>query len=194
MTAATDTAAPARSRTKTRYNRAMDEPTFTALSAWLTQAGLTGMPESDIVTGSVRALRCGRPAARPRPGLYRHAASGPRRPAVPLGPWARRSRHAGIWPHQPRRARRGRRGSERRRNRRALAAQSVLPHAAKRRLGFAPAPQCRVSRRVLVPAGLARRGDDRLCRHHHPLCRRRHHRRDGCRIFVMGDEGARRFY
>ena len=30
-----------------RYNRAMDEPTFTALSAWLTQAGLAGMSESE---------------------------------------------------------------------------------------------------------------------------------------------------
>ena len=48
-----------------RYNRAMDEPTFTALSAWLTQAGLAGMSESEIVTGLCeRCVAAGLPLGR----------------------------------------------------------------------------------------------------------------------------------
>jgi adenylate cyclase len=43
----------------------MDEPTFTALSAWLTQAGLTGMPESEIVNGLCeRCVAAGLPLGR----------------------------------------------------------------------------------------------------------------------------------
>jgi len=38
------------------YNRAMNEKLFTELSAWLTQAGLAGIPETDIV--SVFCDRC----------------------------------------------------------------------------------------------------------------------------------------
>src|SRR5580693_6525660 len=65
-----DTAARARSRAgaeprEARYNRAMDEPTFTAMSAWLTQAGLAGMPESDIVNGLCeRCVAAGLPLGR----------------------------------------------------------------------------------------------------------------------------------
>ena len=40
------------------------------------------------------------------------------------------------------------------------------------------------------PAGDACRGHDRLCRHHQPLRRRGHDRRDGLRVFVLGDERA----
>ncbi len=43
----------------------MDEPTFTALSVWLTQAGLAGMSESDIVTGLCeRCVATGLPLGR----------------------------------------------------------------------------------------------------------------------------------
>ena len=36
---------------KPLYSRAMNEAFFTDLSTWLTQAGLAGTPETDIVSG-----------------------------------------------------------------------------------------------------------------------------------------------
>ncbi len=52
-------------RPRTLVNRAMNEATFTALSAWLTQAGLAGMSESDIVSGLCdRCVAAGLPLGR----------------------------------------------------------------------------------------------------------------------------------
>ena len=63
----------------------MNEPFFAALSAWLTQAGLAGTAETDIVPGFCeRCVAAGLPLARAG-GVYRYAASGSRRPALPLG-------------------------------------------------------------------------------------------------------------
>src|SRR5262245_26444304 len=47
------------------YSRGMNEAFFAALSAWLTQAGLAGAPESDIVSGFCdRCVAAGLPLAR----------------------------------------------------------------------------------------------------------------------------------
>jgi adenylate cyclase len=52
-------------RPRTLVNLAMNEATFTALSAWLTQAGLAGMSESDIVSGLCdRCVAAGLPLGR----------------------------------------------------------------------------------------------------------------------------------
>jgi hypothetical protein len=49
-------AGDARRRSKFLYNRGMNENLFTELSAWMTHAGLAGIPETDIV--SVFCDRC----------------------------------------------------------------------------------------------------------------------------------------
>src|SRR5262245_36636945 len=47
------------------YSRGMNEAFFAALSAWLTQAGLAGTPETDIVSGFCdRCVAAGLPLAR----------------------------------------------------------------------------------------------------------------------------------
>ena len=99
---------------------------------------------------------------------------------------------ARIRPHQPGRARCVRLRSPGCRGGRALAAQPVLQDAANRRVGSAPPPERRDRGRILGVVRLAGSGDDRLRRDHHPLCRRRRHRRDGWRVLVMGNKGARR--
>ena len=53
------------SRTLWLYSRGMNETFFTELSAWLTQAGLAGTPETDIVSGFCdRCVAAGIPLAR----------------------------------------------------------------------------------------------------------------------------------
>ena len=142
--------------------------------------------------GLLRPLRRGRDATRPRAPVHRHAASGARGPPVPLGLWSRRNRHARIWPHQRARGRRLRSRLFGSAGERYLAAQPLLPDAANRRRAAASPPHRGNQGRVLAAAGLARGGHDRLPRDHQPLCRRRHYRRDGRRLFVVGDERAAR--
>ena len=153
----------------------MNEAFFAELSAWLTQAGLAGTAETDIVNGFCDRCVAGRTAARPRPCVHRHAASGARGTAVPLGPRAPMNRRCIEY---------GRTGpaalaasgcrSQRHRRGRALAAQSVLPDAANRRLAAAPhGSPLKAKRNSPALAGDACRRDDRLCRHHQPLRRRR---------------------
>ena len=46
----------ARPHSKFLYNRGMNENFFNELSAWMTQAGLAGTPETDIVSGSATVV------------------------------------------------------------------------------------------------------------------------------------------
>lgn len=130
----------------------MNETLFSELSAWMTQAGLAGTPETDIV--SVFCDRCvaaGIPLGRAHVfidtlhpvyegRLFRWGYSPSESSVHEYG----RTRSEGF--DLPRSRISGCTGD------RDLAAQSLLHHAANRRVTAAPPPECRHERRVLAAA------------------------------------------
>src|SRR6516225_7911170 len=123
----------------------MNETLFSELSAWMTQAGLAGTPETDIVSAFCdRCVAAGIPLGRCH--VFIDTLHGLRRPAVPLGLQSRRIRCARIRSHElerPRRAHFRIFGST---SDQYLAARSFLHHAANRRVAAAPPPEYRHDR------------------------------------------------
>ena len=169
----------------------MNEKLFSELPAWLTKAGLAGTPDTDIFSGFCdRCVAAGMPLGRAHCSSTRCIRC--TRAACSAGALAPTKRHARIWPHQRARAS-------------TSPIRPILDQQASeiwRRSPFYHMLQTGAAllrRRLtaetkdefsLLPDWYAA-GHDRLSRDHQPLCRRRHHRRDGWRLFVMGDRGAR---
>ena len=137
------------------YNIGMNEASFIALSAWLTQAGLAGTSETDIVSGFCdRCVAAGLPLARSQVLSTRSIRS--TKVACSAGDRVRTKPRCSLAAPTPTRWPRPAR-IQRFANRQALAKQPVPTDAANRRRAFAPTPECRDQGRVLVLAGLARR-------------------------------------
>ena len=146
------------------------------MSAWLTQAGLAGTAETEILSRFCeRCVAAGLPLARAQLSSTRFIPS--TRAACFNGVLVQRGFSARLWPHEPGSAGRVRLGSRRdfvaverwQRSpfyRMLQTGESLL----RRRLSAAVSASSRCS-------GMAGSGDDRLCRDHHSLCRRRRHRR-----------------
>ena len=150
----------------------MDDAAFIEVSAWLTQAGLGGDAETEMVAGfcercvaaglplgrallfSTRCIRSMRAAcsagvmARTKPAVLEYGRTSPEALAA-----------AGFDPGDVEAAERWR-------------TKPVLPDAADWRVVVAPPPHDESVGRILAVTGVARSGYDGLCRHHHPLCRR----------------------
>ena len=165
----------------------MNEPFFAALSAWLTQAGLAGTAETDIVPGFCeRCVAAGLPLARAvvfidtlhpvhEGRLFRWGYDPAQAPFT-----AAPARTGSLPPVSIRRMFKPPRAG----------AIAPLPDAADGRLAVTPPAERCDQRRVRVAVGFVRRGCNRLRRYHQPLRRGQCHRRNGQCLLVMGNEGA----
>jgi adenylate cyclase len=171
----------------------MNEAFFAELSAWLTQAGLAGSSENDIVSGFCdRCVVAGIPLGRSHvfidtlhpvhEGRLFRWGHGPA--DSPLLEYGRTSPEglaaAGSDPKDIEAAERWRRSP-------FYAMLQTGEALLRRHLDEASAPE------FLGAAGLASRRLDRLCGDNQPFCRGGGDRRNGCRLYVIGDAGARWF-
>ncbi len=171
------------------------EDVIDTLNAWLTKAGLRGEPEAALVSGFCeRAVAAGLPVSRAQvlidtlhPVYEGRVVRWGHDPSQPLvHEYGRTGWPEGTTDLHPLVRRRADRGGH------ALARKPVLPHVADRGK-LAAAPRHRGERsRVSRDAGLPGGGHDRLHRHHQPLRARRHYRRNGLRLLLVGNHPRRR--
>ena len=170
----------------------MNEFFFTELSAWLTQVGLDGTLEPEIVFGFCeRCVAAGMPLARGLVAIdtldpvhegrvFRWGYNPGLAPMVEYGRTSQEGLAASGFDPQDVEA------AQRWRNSAFYHMLQTGASLLRRRLSAATKDEFRVVIRFI------RGGNDRLRRRHQPLCRRRGYRRNGRRLLVVGNGDPRR--